>query len=52
MLGDAGEVAEMTVALLVAIPTCDAPLPSVFQKTRSPAWIELRPTGVPTLNCE
>src|SRR4051794_1502634 len=44
-------VAEITVALLVAIPTCDAPPPLVLKKTRSPAWMFARLTGTPTPNC-
>src|SRR4051812_2071480 len=45
-------VAEMTVEPLVAMPTCDAPPPAVLKKTRSPAWMAARLTGVPTPNCE
>jgi hypothetical protein len=45
-------VAEITVELLVAIPTCDAPPPSVLKNTRSPAWIAERLTGAPTPNWE
>src|SRR3954452_25440364 len=45
-------VAEITVALLVAIPTCDAPPPLVFKKTGSPAWMMARLTGTPIPNCD
>ena len=43
-------VAEMTVALLDAMPTCEAPGPAALKNTRSPAWMALRLTGVPTPN--
>src|SRR3954468_21645331 len=42
----------MTVDALVAMPTCDAPPPSVLKNTRSPAWIAAWLTGVPTPNWE
>src|SRR5689334_9091067 len=45
-------VAEITVDALVAMPTCDAPPPSVLKNTRSPAWIADWLTGVPTVNWE
>src|SRR3954453_2968156 len=41
----------MTDALLVAMPTCDGPAPSVLKNTRSPAWIAARETGIPTPHC-
>src|SRR3954453_2868920 len=41
-------VADTTVPGPVAIPPCDAPPPAVSKNTRSPAWIRLRDTGVPT----
>ena len=44
-------VALITVEFDVAMPTCEAPVPSVSKNTRSPAWIvRARFTGVPTLN--
>ena len=41
------DVADTTVSRLVAIPTCEAPGPAVLKKTRSPARIASRATGVP-----
>src|SRR3954454_15368951 len=45
-------VAEITVELLVAMPTCDAPPPLVLKKTRSPAWMFARLTGTPIPYCD
>ena len=44
-------VAEITVFVPVAMPTCEAPPPAVSKKTRSPAWMLAFETAVPTPYC-